>query len=231
MTRKSRLIIAAVTVVALLGACASAELAERRFEGESMRLIVRTVPGARVRADYDFFFDPDDPVGTIISIGTSVAKATQVEAARRKMDAALAELDIATILEEEVGDYFTAVMEMRITESRTRATYAMNVEVDEYGISASGPGSNVEFVLNGSAELYDAGTGDRIWRERFRRSEDVSPSFFGLPPAAGNVFSAAMLADLTEEEIAIGIERVTRDAAWEVAEEFERDLYRARRRR
>ncbi|HKJ84994.1 MAG TPA: hypothetical protein VKA06_02905 [Spirochaetia bacterium] len=223
--------IAAVFVISLLGACASTELAYHSFEGEPLRLVVRVAPDARVDADYFVTIDPNNPVGTIISIGSSVAKASQVESAQRKMDVALRELDVRSIMEDEVGGYFEDVMEMRLTDSRRDASYYLSVEVREYGIEASGPGSSVEFVLSGSAELYDTATDDRIWRERFARSLQVSPAFFGLPSSAGNVVSAAMLSELTEEQIASGIERVTRDAAWEVGREFEDDLYRARRRR
>ncbi len=224
-------VVTVALVVAALSSCASTELAYHSFEGEPLRMVVRVAPDARVDADYFVTIDPNNPVGTIISIGSTMAKASQVESARRKMDGALRELDVRGIMEGEVGGYFEGVMEMRLTDSRSDASYYLSVEVREYGIEASGPGSSVEFVLSGSAELYDTATNHRIWRDRFSRSLQISPSFFGLPSSAGNVVSAAMLSELTEEQIASGIERVTRDAAWEVGREFEDDLYRARRRR
>ena len=227
---KSRILIAAGALVALLASCASTELAYHDFADEPLQLVVFVAPGAEIEADYFVSFDPDDPVGTIISIGSSVAKAGQVEAVRDKMDVAMRDLDVGLILEEEVGSYFERIMEMRLTDSRSRASYVLNVEVEHYGIEASGPGSGVEFMLDGRAELFDHPSGDGIWRDRFRMSEPFSPVVFGLPGSAGNVLSAAMLSELTEEQIAAGIEKVTRDAAWEIAREFEDDLYRARRR-
>ena len=232
MTAIRRLVLVGLTLAAtVLAGCASTELAYHSFEGESLRLVVRVAPDARVEADYFVTIDPDDPVGTIISIGSSVAKASQVARAQEKMDLALRELDLRHILDEEVGGFFADVMEMRLTDSRADAAYDLRVDVTEYGIQAAGPGSSVEFVLRGTAELYDTSTGERIWRDRYSRSEQVSPAFFGIPEAAGNVLSAAMLSELNEEEIASGIERVTRDAAWELGVEFEDDLHRARRRR
>ena len=223
------LVAATATFAQFLG-CASTELAYHSFENEPLRLVVRVAPGARVEADYYVNVDPRDPVGTIISIGSSVAKATQVERAQRTMDAALRNLDIEQILVDGIGGYFQDVMEMRLTETRADATYYLGVQVQQYGIEATGPGSTIEFVIRGSAELYDTAAGDRIWRDRFSLSERVRPGFFGLPASAGNVLSAAMLSDLTEEQIAAGIERVTREAAWEIGREFESDLHRARRR-
>jgi hypothetical protein len=231
MKTRTLLLTGIAVAAALLAGCASTELADHTFEDEPLRLVVRVAPDARVEADYFVTINPDDPVGTILSIGSSVAKASQVERAQQKMDLVLDELDVGQILEDEVGGYFAEVMEMRLAESRAQASYYLRVDVTEYGIEASGPGSSVEFVLRGSAELFDTAGGDRLWRERFSRSVQVSPAIFGIPAAAGNVVSAAMLSELTEDEIAVGIERVTRDAAWEIGEEFEDDLYRARRRR
>jgi hypothetical protein len=217
-------------LLASLGACATNRLEGHSFEGEPMRLIVRVAPGARVRADYSVRVNPDDPVGTVLSIGSTIAKATQVEKAQEKLDVAMRNLDIQTILQDEVGAYFEEVIEVRLTESRTSAAYVLNVLVEEYGIEASGPGSSIEFVLRGTADLFDASTDRLIWDARFRRSERFSPHLFGLPGSAGNVVSAAMLNELTEEQIAAGIERITRDAAWEISGEFEEDLAKARRR-
>lgn len=227
--RRLSVVVAAIGIAAALGACATNRLEGHVVEGESLRLIVRVAPDARVDADYFVSIDSSDPIGTALSIGSTIAKASQVEKAQAKTDAAMREVDIEAILEDEVGGYFADVMEMHLTDSRRTATYVLNVFVDEYGIEASGPGSSIEFVLRGSAEMYDSAVGERIWRERFRRSEQFSPGLFGLPASAGNVLSAAMLNELTEEEIAAGIERITRDAAWEISGEFEEDLYRSRR--
>ncbi|MFW6262259.1 MAG: hypothetical protein ACOC6J_11825 [Spirochaetota bacterium] len=229
--KRGRTIILAVAVTALLGACASTKLAEYDYDGEPVAIVVRVAPGARVEADYFVTIDPDDPVTTILSIGSSVAKAGQVREAERKMEVALRGMEIDTIIEQELASYFGEVMAMRIAESRRRSSFFLNVVVEQYGIEASGPGSSVDFVVEGEAELFDEYTNDRIWRERFSRSEQFSPSVFGLPRSAGNVLSAAMLSELTEAQIAAGVERVTRDAAWEIAQEFESDLERARRRR
>lgn len=230
MRRGTAIAFAGLALALTLGACATNKLDGYYFEDEPMRLIVRVAPDARVEADYFVDFDPQNPVGTVISIGTTIAKASQVRVAQEKMDTAMRDLDIDAILEEEVGGYFDEVVEVRLTDSRSDASYILNVLVKEYGIEASGSGSNVEFALRGTAEMFDNLTDELIWDARFRRSEPISPRMFGLPGSAGNVLSAAMLAELTEEEIAAGIEQVTREAAWEVAGEFEEDLYKARRR-
>ncbi|MFW5688050.1 MAG: hypothetical protein ACOC1U_00640 [Spirochaetota bacterium] len=128
-----------------------------------------------------------------------------------------------------MSDYFGRVMHVVAPNSRERATYRLTITVREYGIESRGHASSVEFVLRGHAELYDSFSGRLVWERGFRRSEMVGPSLFGLPAVAGNVWSAALLSELSEDEIADGIERVTRDTAWQIARDFDRDLSRSRR--
>jgi len=219
---------AALLGILLLFASCASQLQYYDFDGESLRVHVMIAPDARVDADYGVEIDPDNPVRTLVSIGTSVAMASQVEQAQRKMDAATRNLDIGQILESQLESYYERAFDMRIADSSRRTTYDLSIEVTEYGIEASGPGSDVDFVLRGQARMYDTASRERIWRDRFSSRIQISPTMFGLPAAAGNVFSAAMLADLTEEEIATGLQNVAYDAAWEVASEFERDFYRGR---
>lgn len=216
--------------LALLASCASTRLADYQFGGESIRVSVQAAPDSRVDASYDLDIDLDDPVGTIFSIGTSVAKASQVAVVEERLAAAQAQLDIERTMVNEVSHFYEEVMGMAVIDGEGRSDYALRVEVREYGVEAGSWGSAVSFQLNGRAELYDTFTGERIWRDGFYHSEKASPSFFGLPGGAGNIVSAAMLADLNEDEIARGIDALAREAAWELSREFERDLYRARRR-
>jgi hypothetical protein len=223
-----RLALASVVLMVVLASCATSQLEYYEFDGESMRLRVIVSRNARVSADYFVNIDPEHPIVTILSIGTSVAKASQVEQAQDLVDSASRRLDVGRILEEELSAYYEDAFDMKIVDSSHRATYEMSVEVDSYGIEASGADSSVEFHISGVARIYDAQRRERIWRDRFSEYIPISPSVFGLPGSAGNVLSAAMLSDLTEEEVAWGLEQVTRNAAWEVASEFDRDFYRRR---
>ena len=231
VTRPLRAGALALAVVIAFGACASRTLAERPIEGEPLRLTIRIAPDARVQASYSVKLDAEDPVGSLLSIGTAAAKASQVERAQRAMDSAMRNLDVRAILDEELGGFFADQLEMPIVSATRDASYLMIVEVREYGIDAGGPGSSVRFVLRGRAELHETDRNDRIWRNSFSSEAPISPEVFGLPGAAGNVLSAAMLSELTEEQIEAGLERVARGAAWDVGWSFQDDLYRARRRR
>jgi hypothetical protein len=138
--------------------------------------------------------------------------------------------DIRAIVEDELSDYVETSLGARVVDDRQRAEYQLLINVESYGIDAGGPGSGLDFELSAEARLMDLRGGDRIWRTKETVSRQASPSMFGLPAAAGNVLSAVMLSELTEEEIAQGLDRLARDAAWEIGQELEKDIYRARRR-
>ena len=229
MKRHLRLV-ALAGLLAILASCASTRLAEYEFFGESIQVTVRAAPNSRVDASYDLDIDLDDPVSTLLSIGTSVAKASQVAVVRERLAAAHEQMDIEGSIYDEVTLFYESVMGMEIADGPQRDGYALRIEVEEYGVEAGSWTSSISFELRGSAELYDTYSGERIWREGFYQNEPASPSFFGLPDGAGNVVSAAMLSELTEEQIAEGLDRLARDAAWELSRDFERDLYRARQR-
>ena len=228
VTAQQVLLLAACST--LLFGCVSRRLADRPIEGEPIRLVVRVAPDARVHADYSVRINPEDPVGSLLSVGTTIAKADQAIRVQQRMDAAMRTLDLPGIIEDGIGEFFSYEMDMPTVQSSREASYHAHVDVRRYGIDAGGPGSSVRFVLQGRVEMHDRYSGERIWRMSFNEEQRVSPSVFGLPQAAGNVLTAAMLAELSEEDIARGIDNIARSATWSVGEQFRRDLYRARRR-
>ena len=215
-------------VIGLAG-CASTELAYYDFASETMSVNVRVAPDARVYASYSVVVDPEDPVETALSIGSSLAKASQVREAERKLYSALENVDLHEFVEDELTEFVETSLGSRVVEERRRAKLQLLVEIESYGIDAVESGVN--FQMSAVATLRDVERSDRVWRGRESVSQPVSPSVFGLSGAAGNVLSAVALSRVSEEEIARGLERLARDAAWEIGLNLERDIYRARRRR
>lgn len=230
-SRTQRGIAVAGLALLVLAGCATNRLSEYDVAGADLLVRVRVAPEAQMRAHYAVDIDPDDPVSTFISVGSSVAKAGQVHAARERMDDALRDVPMQVIMEEELTRYLDRTMDVRRDEERFRAEYLLSVRVREYGIEAAGPGPGVKFILRGDARLYADRGGGLVWENGFWMSTGLAPAVFGLPGSADNVVSAVMLSELSREEIANGIERLARDAAWQIAEEFEHDLYESRRAR
>ncbi|MBU8912788.1 MAG: hypothetical protein KOO61_02110 [Spirochaetales bacterium] len=222
------IVLTAALIVGLSG-CVSTELASYDFDDLAMTVDARVAPDAEIDASYSIVVDPDDPVRTALSIGSSLAKANQVAQVESKLREALRETDMRAIVEDELVEFVQTTFDARVVENRRAADLQLLIDVESYGIDAGGPGSGIEFQLSAVAMLFDLRSGDRIWRTSESVSEPVSGDVFGLPPVAGNVLSAVRLSELTEKEIADGLERLARDAAWDIGLELERDIYRAHR--
>lgn len=223
------LMIGVAAVIIGLTGCASTELAYYDFDEQRVAVDARVAPDAQVDASYSVEINADDPVRTALSIGSSLAKAGQVSRAEDKLASAMRATDIRAIVEDELGRFVDTTLGSRIVDSRRDADLQLLIDIEEYGIDAGGSG--VDFELTAVASLWDTYSNDRIWRTRESVSEPASPDAFGLPGSVGNVFTAVALAELSEEEITRGLERLARDAAWEIGLELEDDIYRARRRR
>ena len=227
---RSAIVFTAVLVMGFAG-CTSTELALYRFDDLTMVVDARVAPGAEIDASYSIVVDPENPMRTALSIGSSLAKANQVAQLESKLREALRETDIRGIVEDELSEFVETTLGVRVVENRRAADLQLLIDIDSYGIDAGGPGSGIDFELSAVATLFDLRSGDRIWRTRESVSEPVSADVFGLPPVAGNVLSAVRLSEITEDEIAHGLERLARDAAWDIGLELEHDIYRARSRR
>lgn len=224
-----RLLIAPAVLVLVLAGCATGRHLEFvDLQESNLRVEVRGETTATVDADYHLQVDADDPIGTMISVGTSVAKASQVREAQRRLERATRGLDLRAIVEAELSEFFGEEFGARIVERTGRADYLLVVEIDEYGIESGSWGGAIEMQVVALVKLYDARDGERVWRRRVSATQEASPSLFGISGAAGNVLSAALLNELSEEEIARGMDRLSREIAWEIAYEFEDDYYRAR---
>lgn len=205
--------------------CATYDLSPYEFADKALAVEVRVAPGARVDADFFVDLDPNDPIGSVISIGTSIAKAGEVGAAQERLDMAMRTTDIGAIAKDELTAFAELSLGSIVVDRRPDADYYLRVDIDQYGIEADGFGGAVEFRLDGRAELYDQAQRELIWATNLRIREDANPAFFGLPAAAGNVLSAAALAELTEQDMVNGLESLAREAAREISEEIERSIY------
>jgi len=210
---------------ALLVGCASYDLSVYDFVDRPMAVAVRIDPTAEVDSDYFVRIDPDDPVTTIISIGSSVAKAGEVAKAQERLGIAMDSTDVRGIVQGEVEEFVEYSLGSTIVNRRPDAHYYVIVEIESYGIEAGSWGGNVEFSLDGRAQMFDEFENEKIWQKRLHVRQPAYSSFFGLPGPADNVLSAARLAELSVEEIEMGLEAVAREAARTIAEDIEQSSY------
>lgn len=222
-------VLGAAAAVALVSGCASVGLlGEYRFRGGALSGLMRTPPEPRVFADYSIRLDRDDPVSSVLSVGTSIAKAAGVRAAQQRLTRALAAVDVPEEIRWSTMEECAQVLGCEAVRRVEDSDFLLSLEIREYGIDASSGNASAEFCVDLVATLVDGIDGSEIWRTRVREEMPISPSVFGLGGSVGNIVSAATLADLSEEEIGRGLMKLARSVAYRVADRLVRDLRRAR---
>jgi hypothetical protein len=100
--------------------------------------------------------------------------------------------------------------------------------MDEWGIDARSPFSAVSLRIRLVASLYPAAGGELAWRREVTVDQPADPDMFGIGNILGNMVTATVLYNMTEEDLARGFKELASRTAKHVALVLERDLDRAR---
>ena len=133
----------------------------------------------------------------------------------------------AVVLEESSTRCARALGAARVDDTRD-ADFVLDLEIEEYGIDAPSWNAAVSLDLSVTVRLYERRSRDLVWRRHISVTQQARPDVFGLPSAAETIFTAAMLASLSTEEMAHGFAILAHDAARVVGDTLERDLRKAR---
>jgi len=220
--------LAAVAAV-LLASCATVNRLEGiRLDGAKLASVLAPPPPPSLDSWYDLSIDTGNPIGTVLRIGSSIVMAAEAQKAAERMREALTEIDVpAVVLEESAARCARALGAGRVGDMRD-ADFVLDLEIERYGIDAPSWGSAVALKINVTARLYDRRSRDLVWRRHISVAQRASPDVFGLPSAAETIFTAAMLASLSTEEMTTGFAYLAHYAARYVGDSLERDVSKAR---
>jgi len=224
-----RRIVLLAVAAALLASCATVNrLDDIRLDGASLASVLAPPPPPSLDTWYDLGIDTGNPIGTVLRVGSSIVMAAEAEKAGERMREALDEVDVpAVVLEESSARCARALGADRVEETRD-ADFVLDLEVEEYGIDAPSWGGAVALQIDLTVRLYERRSRDLVWRRHVSVDQRATPEVFGLPAAAENIFTAAMLASLSTEEMVQGFQALAHDAARIVGNTLERDLRKAR---
>lgn len=213
----------------LLASCATINRLDRiRFDEPALASVLEPPPPPSLDSWYDLSINTRDPVGTVLRVGSSIVLAAEAQKAAERMREALERVDVpAVVLEESAVRCARALGGERIDEPRN-ADLVLSLEIEEYGIDAPSWASAVALELHATVRLYERGSRELLWRRGFSVTQRASPEVFGLPSAAERIFTAAMLASLSTEEMARGFEHLAHTTARSIGDRLERDLWDAR---
>jgi hypothetical protein len=216
-------------LAALLASCATVNrLDGNDFQGATLAADMQTPPEPRVDIHYDVTLDTRMPVYSALSVMTNLAKAGQAEKASEAMRGALASVDVPAILLSESYAACTAALDAEQEHQGMRADYVLVLSIHDWGIRAHSYASAVSLHLRLTAGLYRSAGGDLIWRRDLTVNDPASPAMFGLGQIVGNMVTASVLSEMSEEDLALGFTELARRSARSVARQLEKDLSAAR---
>ena len=227
--KKILAVAACAAVAALLASCATVNrLDSYDFQGATLAADMRTPPEPRVDIHYDVTVNERMPVYSALSVMTNLAKAGQAEKASDAMRGALASVDVPDILLRESYAACAAALDAEQEYQRMRADYVLVISIHDWGIQAHSFGSAVSLHIRLTAGLYRTAGGDLIWRRDLTVNDPASPAMFGLGQIVGNMVTATVLSEMSEEDLARGFTELALRSARSVARQLEKDLSSSR---
>jgi len=219
----------------LLAGCMTVNnLGRYDFEGSRLAVDARTPPEPQLRINYDVTLDPHNAIYSALSVMTNLAKANQAVQVRENMREALTQVDVPEIVKSRTFSACADALGARQAASRGDSDYVLVIRIDEWGIEARSPVSAVSLRMKLVATLYPTALGrssspdDLAWRREVTVDQPADPEMFGIGPIIGNMATATVLSNMTEEDLVRGFRELGSLTAQRVAMILERDLDRAR---
>jgi len=197
------------------------------FEGARLAVNLHTPPDPQLRIDYDVQMN-GSPVMSALSVMSNLAKANQAVRTRELMRAALLNVDVPGIVRTESFRACSTSLGTEQVDSPDMADYVLALHIDEWGIEARSAVSAVSLHMKLLASLYPRKGDELAWRREITVDEPADPSMFGIGNVIGNMVTATVLYNMTEEDLARGFRELGSLTARRIAHELEGDLDRAR---
>ena len=223
--------LAALALPTLTGCSGTNRLKEIDLRGRNVAVVAAIPPHPRVQSGdpSEAAVDLYDPVGSAIRVGTAAAKLREARRAQARLDSAVARVDVADRIARRVLLDSAEMIGFEPVSRPAEADYLLDLRIYDYSLVADSYEGTTFFALEGDVLLLDPSSGRELWKRRIREREVLDGSIFGLPAAAGNVVTARALAQLSEEEMATGLERLADYVAARLTDRLRTDYYRSRR--
>lgn len=214
--------------VAFCSACASAgHLAEYEFNGRNLAAVTTAPPIPQVFTDDMWLPEGRAWWQTLVHVGTEIARDVQAEGARKKVEEASNNVDVAGLLSDQVLERSARLLRARPVESLEGADFEVETRVNEYGISASSWDGQASFFLNAEVLLIDSQSGRKIWDAQVDAKDPINPSRWWAGPNWGNLMTAGALARLSVEEIEVALKALADYSAERIADKLAEGLEEA----
>ena len=138
------------------------------------------------------------------------------------------QFDRYTVKSQEALERAARYLGARPVEAVGDEDYVLELVVEEYGIDAEGWEATAYFYIKAEAALLERRSGTEIWRRGVDASDPIGPEIWGPARGIRNVVTAAVLADLSVEEIESALESLADYSARVITDRLRDDLRKAR---
>lgn len=195
-----------------------------------MAAIAAVAPRPVVLTGYDeAWVDLRNPVRSAARVGTALAKAHEAEAAQRRLDSAFVHIDVATRMAARSLARSAPYLGYTHVGTPAEADYVLDVRLHRYGILADSWDSSASFFVDGELLIVDNDRKRLVWKQKVHERELITGSIFGLGMTAGNVLTARALANLSTEEMIVGLEHMADYTADMISHKLQNDYLKARK--
>lgn len=214
-----------VLLLTLAGCRSTGDLHRHDLTGRTVAAVAAVPPATLQSLGDAVIVDRDRPAGTLVRVGAALAKERALRRAEARLDSALRHVDVADRLARETLLRGARHLRYRPTSALETADFVLDLHISRYGLQARSWDVAVDFILEGEIRLLETRTRRTIWHKEIHQHEPISASILGFDPVAGDVFTAAVLAGLSVEEMTRALERLTDHAAYRLAEALRHDYY------
>jgi hypothetical protein len=225
-------IITSILILALFAgtACSSKQrLREYDFRGRSLGLVTFGPAHPEVLGGMALRVDADDPLESLVRIGSEAAREVQAQRVRPKLTEAASRVDVRGRIGQRTLEHGARHLRATPVAGTHAVDYELEIRIRRYGIVAASWTAPAYFLVDAEMTLLDGGTGRRIWRTRLRQRDPVQPFAVAGNRNVTNVVTAVALANMSTQEIERALELLADYAADHMVARLARGLDAARR--
>ena len=212
----------ALVALALTGCGGRHHLGEYDFRARTIAVVPLAEPAPEIwTGGHDI--NSQNPLIAVIEAGSAVAVELESRRARSRLDSAATRVDMGARMADQALDRTSRYLGARAVEDDARADYVLEIDVQRFGINASG--SDATLFVEGEAILVDRASGREIWNQEVSAWDQLTPTISGPGAAgAGGILTAAALTRLTVADYERILEQLADYAADVMTDELREDL-------
>ncbi|KPK96256.1 hypothetical protein AMJ80_00990 [bacterium SM23_31] len=208
---------------------ASNRLREYEFRDLTAAAVISSPLRPEVFTDPSIYIDKDNPLGSFLRIGSTIAREFQAEKARARLDSAITLVDVPERIRNRTVESSSTYLHYRPIEDYHNSDFLFNIYIQNYGIDAQSWESDVYFQIEVKVHLLDNKTGAEIWKTSVKEREPLSRKIFDSGSyTADNVFTAIALSSLSVEEMSKGFQYLADYTADQITKKLQKDFAKSR---